>query len=218
MQFQSIILICGHYGSGKTTFSLNLALQLAKTAPVTLIDMDIVNPYFRSSDHTQMLAENGIRMIAPNFAGSTLDTPSLSPAIGGALESAEGYVLVDVGGDDAGATALGCYKDILADRPYDMLYVINKNRTQIADVNEALGILREIETASGLRATGVINNTHLCGETTAKTVLDSVPYALDFCKTANLPLLFTAYPDFAGVNEADVPNPYPVKALVKAPW
>lgn len=218
MQLSSIILVCGHYGSGKTTFSLNLAFELAKTAPVTLIDLDIVNPYFRSSDYAQLLQTQNIRMIAPNFAGSTLDTPSLSPAIGGALESADGYVIVDVGGDDVGATALGCYKHILTAQPYDMLYVINKSRTQIDDTQQAMQILHEIETASGLRATGVVNNTHLCAETTAQTVLDSVDYAADFCKAAGLPLFCTAYPDFAGVSADQVPNPYPVRALVKAPW
>lgn len=219
LKLKNKIVICGHYGSGKTTFAVNLAGRLAKEGAVTLIDMDIVNPYFRSSDYTDRLEGMGVRVIAPNFAGSTLDTPSLPAEIGGAVSSAEGYVLIDAGGDDAGATALGCYAAEIAGGGYDMLYVINQRREQVADPAGAEEILREIEAAAHLRATGVVNNTHLCGETGADTVTGSLTYAKAVCEHLGLPLTFTCYPDFLNqAIEGEIPNPFSLTPVVKAPW
>ena len=100
-----VTVVCGHYGTGKTNLSINLALDCAGAGDdVTLIDMDIVNPYFRSADYTDMLTEAGVRVIGPNFANSNLDTPSLPGSIRVAIEDGE-RVIIDVGGDDAGATA-----------------------------------------------------------------------------------------------------------------
>lgn len=219
LDFKNKIVICGHYGSGKTTFAVNLAVRLAGSAPVTLIDLDIVNPYFRSSDYTPLLQQSGVRVIAPNFAGSMLDTPSLPPEIGGALSRDGGYVLIDAGGDDAGATALGCYAGEIAGGGYDMLYVINERREQIASPDGAEEILRQIEAAAHLRATGVVNNTHLCGETAADTVTGSLPYAEEVCSRLGLPLLFTCYPDFLdSAIEGEIPAPFSLTPVVKAPW
>lgn len=217
LDFKKLIVVCGHYGSGKTTFSLNLARNLSRSNKVTLIDMDIVNPYFRSSDYRGDLQAAGIHIISPNFAGTTLDTPSLSPEISAALMGGDDFVIIDAGGDDAGATALGCYKDIIKGSAYDMLYVINKNRIQTSSPQDAAVILSEIETASGLKATGVVANTHLCGETSAETILSAKDYNDEFCRISGLPLIFTCFPDFCGDIE-EIKNPYRIEALVKAPW
>lgn len=218
MEFKSIIVICGHYGCGKTTFALNLAKRLREEKPVTLIDMDIVNPYFRSSDYVEFLSKSDIRMIAPNFAGTMLDTPSLSPAITAAIDSSDGYIIIDAGGDDAGATVLGCYSNDIAKRDYDMLFVINQKRSQIADPVDAMQILVEIEAASALKANGVVNNTHLCFETDRQTVLSGLKFADEFCKVSDLPLIFNCYPDFVDLGKEEIKNPYPLDAMVKAPW
>ena len=106
LQLNKLTIIYGHYGCGKTNLSINLALDLARQGKrVTLVDLDIVNPYFRSSDYTPMLQEKGIKVVAPQFAGTNLDLPSLSAEIYAAFDTSSGYVIVDVGGDDAGAYA-----------------------------------------------------------------------------------------------------------------
>ena len=75
-----VTVICGHYGCGKTNLALNLALEAAaKGEKVTVADLDIVNPYFRSSEYGGLLEEHGVRLIAPVFAGTTLDTPHTAP-------------------------------------------------------------------------------------------------------------------------------------------
>lgn len=218
-------VVTGHYGCGKTNLSVNLALDLAAAGTaVTLVDLDIVNPYFRSSDYTALLESRGVRVIAPTFAGTTLETPSLSPAIASVFESA-GAVILDVGGDDAGATALGRYADDIAALDYDLLYVVNRYRNLTASPEEAAALLGEIEAASHLRATGVVNNSHLRGETTVETVLDSLDYARETATLLGLPLRFTTVPArladhfSATPGEASfVEHAYPVVTHVRTPW
>jgi energy-coupling factor transporter ATP-binding protein EcfA2 len=218
-------VITGHYGCGKTNLAINLALDLASEhGEVMLVDLDIVNPYFRSSDYTAMLERHGIRVISPTFAGTTLETPSLSAAVNAAFECA-GHVIFDVGGDDAGATALGRYSKEIAAIDYELLYVINRNRNLTATPAEAVALLAEIEHASHLKATGVVNNTHLRDETTLETVLGSLPYARETAALLGLPLVFTTVPEglageFSPQSGAAsyVENAYPVTIHVRTPW
>lgn len=220
-----LIVITGHYGCGKTNLSVNLVLDLAETHDVvTLVDLDIVNPYFRSSDFAEMLAARGVRVISPTFAGTTLDAPSLSAAVGSAFEG-EGPVVFDVGGDDAGATALGRYARQIQATEHDVLYVVNRYRNLTATPAEAAELLGEIEAASHLKATGVVNNSHLRDETTLATVIESVPYAQQTAQLLGLPLVFTTVParlfeQLAGLpsGAAEVPNAYPVETYVRTPW
>jgi len=223
-------IVTGHYGCGKTNLSISLALDLtARYSQVTLVDLDVVNPYFRSSDYTAMLERHGVRVIAPTFAGTTLDTPVLSPAIASAFQS-EGAVIFDVGGDDVGATALGRYSKDFAPLDYDLLYVVNRYRSLTTTAEDAAALLAEIEGASHLKATGVVNNSHLRGETTAATVLDSVEFARETARLLNLPLRFTTVPiaiaaefaatgSSAGQDSASfIENAYPVQIHVRTPW
>ena len=214
-----IAIVCGHYGCGKTNFTLNLALALrAEGERVCVIDLDIVNPYFRSSDYNELLEHRGIELIAPNMARTTLDTPSLPASVDAAFETPRGYVLVDAGGDDAGATALGRYAAEIRAQAYEMLYVINQNRAMVAEPAGALEILREIEAASHLKATGLVNNTHLAEQTNAQTVQHGAAYAQavsDFC---GLPVTFTCVPTALRDACGDLPGAFPVEVLVQKPW
>ncbi|MFQ7748814.1 MAG: ParA family protein, partial [Eubacteriales bacterium] len=169
-----LTVVCGHYGCGKTNLALNLALEAAQEGgQVTVVDMDIVNPYFRSSEYGELLESRGIRLIAPVFAGTTLDTPTLPPEIYSIFEGG-GQVFLDVGGDDAGITALGGLHEQMEAAGYEMLYVINRYRVLSQKPEEAAALLREIESASRLKATGLVNNSHLGVETKLSTVLDSM--------------------------------------------
>lgn len=218
-------VITGHYGCGKTNLAINLAMgQRAAYDQVTVVDLDIVNPYFRSSDYTGMLAARGIEVIAPIFAGTTLDAPALSPAIYSVFEK-PGAVILDVGGDDAGATALGRFEDDIRAIDYDMLYVVNRYRNLTSTPREAADLLAEIELASHLTATGIVNNSHLRGETTVDTVLDSLDYGRSAADLIGLPLRFTTVPmdlsaRFSAIpgEPTYVPDAYPIDIHVRTPW
>ncbi len=210
-------IICGHYGCGKTNLSLNLALGLSERGEkVTLIDMDVVNPYFRSSEYGKLLDARGIRLIAPSFANTTLDNPALSAEISGVF-GYSGFVIIDAGGDDVGATALGRYAPKIRSYDYDMLYVINRYRPMASEPESAAAILREIENASRLSATGIVNNSHLKEFTTAQTIMDSMSFAEETSKILGLPLRFTAVPKQTAPQLA-LENLYPVDIIVRTPW
>jgi hypothetical protein len=218
-------VVTGHYGCGKTNLAINLALDMTERhTDVMLVDLDIVNPYFRSSDYAVMLERRGVRVISPTFAGTTLDTPSLSAAVYSAFDTA-GAVIFDVGGDDVGATALGRFSKEIEAIDRSMLYVINRYRNLTGTPAEAAALLAEIERASHLKATGVVNNSHLRNETTVATVLDSLGFARDTAALLGLPLLFTTVPEtLAGEFSTEpgaatfVENAYPVTIHVRTPW
>lgn len=234
-----VAIVCGHYGVGKTNLSLNLAFDAAERGrSVTVIDLDVVNPFFRSSDYRALLEERGIRCVAPVFAGTNIDGPSLSGTIEPAIDGAQRawgqgderpLVIVDAGGDDVGATALGRFAKTVKQAPYEMLYVVNRNRKLTQEPAEALDVLREIEEKSHLRATCVANNTHLQHDTDAATVEAGVPFACEVARMSGVPLAFTTVPAALFQQVADrqsschAPNGddrtlYPVQVYVRTPW
>jgi len=192
-----ITVVVGHYGVGKTNLSLNLALDSAKDgAQVALIDLDVVNPYFRSSDYNALLEEAGIEVVAPVFARSALDVPSLSGRIEPVIEAAdEGHkVILDVGGDEVGATTLGRFAEKIRAKPYMMVYVVNAYRNLTQDLSYAQGLLHDIEAKSGLRATGIVNNSHLKEETDEATIAHSLAFADHVSAATGLPIVATTVP------------------------
>lgn len=215
-----IKIICGHYGCGKTNLTLNLALEAAENGErVTVVDMDIVNPYFRSSEYGELLGSRGIRLITPVFANTTLDTPTLPPDIYSIFEPDSGTVYIDAGGDDAGVTALGGLHTQLEESGYEMLYVINQNRALSQTPEECAELLAEIEAASRLKATGVINNTHLGVETDLEILLEGIPFANRTAELLSLPLLYSTAPDFALAEDERLPvNFKQIKRYVKPNW
>jgi energy-coupling factor transporter ATP-binding protein EcfA2 len=210
---ENILVVTGHYGSGKTNFTLNLAKYLlaAGEAPV-LCDLDIVNPYFRTGDYARELP---CELIVPTFLGTTLDTPSLSAKIDAAILSGK-RVILDAGGDDAGASALGRYAAKLRKAGYAMLYVVNKSRNLTGTPEEAAQILAEIEAASHLKGSFLVNNTNFGRETAPADLEQGVAYAARVSVLTGLPLLATCV--LKGCESAAVPEPFPVEILVKFPW
>lgn len=214
---KKITLITGHYGSGKTNFAVNAALQCAKAGKrVTVVDLDIVNPYFRTADFAELFAQNGIQLEKTMYANTSLDIPAISFDLARMAYEAD-CLIIDVGGDDAGATALGRYASMLQtyQDDLDMLYVINRYRYLTSSPSEALMLLHEIEQAARLRHTGIVNNSNLGRETTAELVEDSVPYAKAVAASAALPLVCHAYRSDLPVQ---VTNGFPVQVYVKPIW
>lgn len=213
-----ITIICGHYGCGKTNLALNLALEAAGEGPATLVDLDVVNPYFRSSDYRGLLAERGVRLIAPVFAGTTLDTPTLPPEVQSVFAPGAGQVFIDAGGDDAGATALGGLSAGLNRAGYQLTYVINRYRALSQTPEDCIELLKGIEASSRLTATAIVNNSHLGPETTLEDAKSSLPFARATAKAAGLPLLYSTLPDFA-LNGGEPPEGFKVvKRLVTFAW
>ncbi len=191
-----LTILCGHYGTGKTNVAVNLALAMAKEHPVTVADLDIVNPYFRTLDSADAFASAGIRLICSKFANSNVDIPSLPPDLYAITDDKSRRVVVDVGGDDSGAYVLGRLAPaITAEDSYEMLLVVNRYRPMTPDIPSTVEVMGEIETASGLKFTGIVNNSNLGTETTAETVLSSVDYATDLAKATGLPLVATTVED-----------------------
>lgn len=215
---ERLTIVTGHYGSGKTTFALNYACDLAAAGrPVTIVDLDIVNPYFRTADHRAMLEERGVTVVSPPYANTNLDLPGLSAQIYGAFEK-EGDVIIDVGGDDAGATALGRFRRSIEQRGYDMLCVINARRNLTAEPEQAAALLAEIEQASRLKTTALVNNTHLKQLTTPETVLASLPFADEVSRLTGLPVRYTTAPKTLAAQLSGIENLYPVEPFVLTPW
>lgn len=219
---KKITVVTGHYGSGKTNFSTAFAFELAKTGkPVTVVDFDLVNPYFRTADFAEEFAQHGITLRAPDYANTNVDIPSIQFDLGG-LASSEGYLVIDVGGDDDGAVALGRYSHVLNSYAetdeLDMLAVVSFRRYLTRSAEDAEMYLRGIERASRMKLTGIVNNTNLGPETTAEMIVESMPLCKELCQRMELPLKCVTVPDFIekpSVSDADVMQ---VPVMVQLPW
>ena len=193
MDHKRLTLFAGHYGSGKTNIAVNYALHLAGLGKqVCIADLDIVNPYFRTKDSAQVLQKAGIELICSPFANSNLDVPAMPPEVYRLVADREKYGVLDIGGDDRGALALGRYVPmILEENDYEMLFVINRSRPLTRDVEGTLEVMAEIETACGLPFTAIVNNTNLGKHTTAQDILASDTYAKAIAAATGLPIKMT---------------------------
>ena len=194
MNFSRITIISGHYGSGKTNIAVSLAYDLKKVEEkVAIADIDIVNPYFRTKDNEQQLENAGIRLICSEYANSNVDIPALPQDMYAVTDDKELHSILDVGGDERGALALGRISPaIREENDYQMLYVVNKFRPLTKDADSAIEVMREIEAACGLKFNAIINNSNLGAETTADDVISSLDYADEISQKTELPVLFTS--------------------------
>ena len=178
MNHKRLTLFAGHYGSGKTNIAVNYALHLAKEGKkVCIADLDIVNPYFRTKDSERELNEAGIRLVSPQYANSNVDLPALPAESYRLVQDKTTFGIMDIGGDDRGAYALGRFADaIKAENDYRMAFVVNCHRPLTSTVEDTVEIMREIEAASGLQFNCIVNNSNLGPETSPETVLASLDF------------------------------------------
>ena len=193
MNAKRLTLFAGHYGSGKTNIALNYARALHETGhTVTIADLDIVNPYFRTKDSEEALRKEGIELICSEYANSNLDVPAMPKEIYGLIEGRDRMGVLDIGGDDRGALALGRYvPEILKENDYDMLFVVSFTRPLTRTAQEAVEVMGEILEACKLPFTGIVNNTNLGPDTTAEDVLRSVEKAKELSELTGLPVRMT---------------------------
>ena len=218
MNHKRLTLFAGHYGSGKTNIAVNYALQLAREGKkVCIADLDIVNPYFRTADSADVLKAAGIDLISPKFANSNVDLPALPAEAYRLVEDKSSYGIMDIGGDDRGAYALGRYTPFIKkENNYRMIFVANCYRALTRTAEEALEVMREIEAACGLRFTDIVNNSHLGNFTDVQTLLDSQPFIDQLCELSGLPLyLTTVRADLAEEVSTHIPNVLPLQLQEK---
>ena len=205
------IIITGHYGSGKTEFAVSLAMLLAGTqeggapvshgdlvshnAPVSLIDLDIVNPYFRSRERREMLENAGITVYGSVFDEEiTTELPALGANVRAPLEDVSRRVIIDVGGNDTGALVLNQFSKYFKDDA-TVLAIVNANRMDTCSVDGALEHISAIEAITGLTVSEIVNNTHLLRETTADDIIKGYELCEEICKKSGKHLLLNCYPE-----------------------
>jgi len=214
MDFKRIVLLSGHYGSGKTNIAVNLAFYLKKFREnLAIADVDIVNPYFRTKDSQKDLEDMGIKLICSEYANTNVDLPALPQEVYAVTDNPDMNAIIDVGGDDRGALALGRWSEkILAEDNYEMLLVINCFRPLTSDCASTIEVMREIETASKIPFSGIINNSNLGEETAAEDVISSMEYAKEICAATGLPLkMTTVHERLYSELEGKIENLFPLK-------
>ena len=214
MIYKRITLLCGHYGSGKTNVAVNMAYdQKEKYERVAIADLDIVNPYFRTKDSAKDFEDRGIELICSEYAGSNLDIPALPQQIYSICDQKDKQVIIDVGGDDRGAYALGrIAPSILSENNYEMLFVINCFRPLTRDAESTLEVMREIEDAAKIKFTAIVNNSNLGEETTREDVLKSLAYAEEISQKTGLPIKCTSvYNRLYDDLKNEIPNLFSLK-------
>ena len=215
-----LTIVTGHYGTGKTEFSVNLALRMAEAGHrVMVADLDIVNPYFRSRERKALLASRGVKLISSSQACSDADVPALPAELLCILEDRSVRGILDIGGDPVGARVLARFRPRIQMEDHQLLYVLNANRPEVREKEAATRYLRDIEAVTGLCCTGIVNNTHLCGETTPEEVRKGAALAASVSLETGIPVVcHMVHQRFAG-QLADLPQPlFPITIQMKKPW
>lgn len=218
---KNLTIIVGHYGSGKTEFSINYAVKSKETFnKVNLIDLDIVNPYFRSREKKEILEEMGIKVVASNLTNKNLDIPALSPGINGAINDINSKTIIDAGGDPVGAKALSRYNNIIKNKDYDMFLVVNANRQETQSLEKVIEYFEKIEGTSRLKITGLINNTHSLKSTGVEDVMRGADLVKEVSNKLNIPVKYhTAIKNIADeINKNKSIEIFPIELYMREKW
>ena len=213
-------IVTGHYGTGKTEFAVNLALAMARDGErVMMADLDIVNPYFRSRERRKVLEEAGIRLISSSQACSDADVPALPAELLAILEDRSIRGILDIGGDPVGARVLARFQPRIVMEDYQLIYVLNANRPEVRETENAIAYLRGIEATTGLTCTAIVNNTHLCGETTEEEIRKGAALAAEVSRETGIPVLCHVAEEKFVPALSDLPETvFPITIQMKKPW
>ncbi len=216
-----VVLFMGHYGSGKTFCAVNYALALAERGlPVSIYDLDIVNPYFRTVDAQKTLEKAGVELIVSPYAETNVDIPAMNAASYKMLDDKNRYAVLDIGGDDRGALALGrFYERINAENDFECLLVVNPYRPETRDLEGAIVVKNEIEAVSRIKFTGIVNNANLGEETTLENVLYGKKFCEELGKKLGIPVKFSAViRKLANKASQEIENILTVDAIKYGDW
>lgn len=218
MKNKRVTLFAGHYGSGKTNIAVNYALYLKeKYEKVVITDLDIVNPYFRTADSLDELTKAGIKLISSEFANSNVDLPALPQDVYSILDDKSAVAILDIGGDDRGAYALGRYETaIREENNYEMLFVFNMYRPLTPDAKSAFEVMKEIELAGKIKFTAIVNNSNLGVLTTKEDVISSVESVNELSHLSGLPVKMTTVSEnLVDSFNGEIDNIFPLKLQKK---
>ncbi len=215
-----ISIVTGHYGTGKTEFAVNLALAMAQEGDQVMVaDLDIVNPYFRSRERRELLEKASVRLISSSQACSDADVPALPAELLTILENRGIRGVLDIGGDPVGARVLARFQPKIVQEDYQLIYVLNANRPEVRSAETAITYLRGIEATTGLTCTGIVNNTHLCGETTEEEIRKGAALAEQVSKETGIPVLcHVAEERFVSALSDLSETVFPITIKMKKPW
>lgn len=216
-----ISIFTGHFGSGKTEVAVNYALKLAEMHKKTaIVDFDIVNPFFRTADVGKELENRGIHVIAPIYANTNVDVPSLPSEINMLFENKGYRVVFDVGGDDIGARVLSRYNESILQDDYEMYFVINTRRPMTESEKGIEEMIHDIEASSRLKVSKLVNNTNLLGATTPEEISNGGRMIRNVSEKLGIPVGFISglRPVLEDLKEnKDVDRLYMDK-FIKLPW
>lgn len=192
-QYNRVTIVCGHYGSGKTTFSINYSMHIRNYTDkeIYIADLDVINPYFRSREHSQYLIKKNIKVIGSYLNQSGSDLPAVSADVYSIFNRKDIIGIVDMGGNSVGSLPFATFRENVNVDETDVIFVINANRKENSTFEEALGHLLSIEAALGLKITSIINNTHLMDDTSINDILRGEEIAYSLSKEKNIPVKFT---------------------------
>lgn len=219
---RGVVVVVGNYGSGKTEVSINLAVHCREAGlHVRIADLDLINPYFRTREVARTLTRMGIQVVLPPEPYLQADLPILSPMIAGMIRDPNDLTVLDVGGDDAGATVLASLADAFENRPVHMLMVTNPFRPATSTVAGCLRISREIEEASRMAITGLVGNANLMEETAPEHIYGGYELVRAFSEARGLPVVFVTVERrlLPGIDLAQFPCPVlPIVRQLLPPW
>ncbi len=217
-----IVIYTGSFGSGKTELAINQSIKaIKKKEKVVIVDLDIVNPYFRSREMREKLKELGIKVVAPPGKFAMADIPLISPEIKGTIQDSDRLLLLDVGGDDVGAKSLASFYTVLKDTGYQMNLVINPYRPFTKNSAEILTMLREIEISSRLKINGLISNPNLGSQTDLELITRGHKIVKDVSKQINLPVKYLAIEQtiYEKIDKHQFEEPiFVLQRYMKLPW
>jgi len=215
-----ISIVTGHYGTGKTEFAVNLALALAEEQEnVMVADLDIVNPYFRSRERRKEFEAAGIKLISSSQEAAHADIPALPAELLGIFQNRAIRGVLDIGGDPVGARVLARFQPKIVSEDYELLFVVNANRPEVRTADSAIEYLRKIEEITGLTCSGLVNNTHLCGETSSRDVLKGAALAAEISAKTGIPVRCHVAVERLKEELAELSEPvFPISIKMKKPW
>ncbi|OEJ13958.1 ATP/GTP-binding protein [Brachyspira hampsonii] len=192
-KYNRVTIVCGHYGVGKTTFSINYSMYIRNftSKDIYIADLDVVNPYFRSREHSSYLEEKNIKVIGSYLPQSGSDLPAVSAEVYSIFDRKDIIGIIDMGGNSAGSLSFASFRDNVDINETDVFFIFNANRKENSTFESALGHLIDIESVLGLKVTGIINNTHLMDETSFDDIERGENIAYYLSKEKNIPIKFT---------------------------